>query len=254
MNRNICFVVWMQIVLISIACGRIVDEQPQSNENDTKAFCDRGDVIAGYVDCEEETCTSSCLAPLASCLQYRQAGFDQDGVYIVDIDNDEELDPIEVYCDMKTDGGGWTLVQRSVWDWEETQALLTGYDKFREQTLGALQSGRAFRAAGRYWPLLQETEEHLFALTLREDTDGKDCQPLYYVLEGGAWSMPPSGNDAGLDAIGSWPSATSERSTADNDYDNCGSESSAEALTPLPPSYWKRKSSPRQILVMSANL
>nr|VFK77929.1 MAG: Fibrinogen beta and gamma chains, C-terminal globular domain [Candidatus Kentron sp. SD] len=34
------------------------------------------------------------------------------GVYTIDPDGMDSIDPLEVFCDMETDGGGWTLVAR----------------------------------------------------------------------------------------------------------------------------------------------
>ncbi len=44
---------------------------------------------------------------LASCQAFRDAGYDQDGVYTIDPTGS---DPFDVYCDMTFDGGGWALV------------------------------------------------------------------------------------------------------------------------------------------------
>lgn len=57
----------------------------------------------------------------ASCLEYRQGktgyaydGATGDGVYRIDVDGAGPLTPVDVQCDMTTDGGGWTEIQSRI--------------------------------------------------------------------------------------------------------------------------------------------
>jgi cysteine-rich repeat protein len=144
---------------------------------------DDGDGCSGQ--CARETTEVSCLAILDS------DGEAPSGPYV--IDPAETGAPTDVtWCDMTTDGGGWTLVMRTVWDWSETRQLWTQYDRFRGDTTGSPSTGQAYRLAGQHWPALQSEEEHLLVVRPRNSAQ-TECSPLHYAGSAGVWDVPADG-------------------------------------------------------------
>jgi len=90
---------------------------------------------------------------------------------------------------MAKDGGGWTLVQRTVWDSGETDALFTGFDGWVEQTIGGLGVGKAYRMAGKHWVTLNVEKRHMLTHYLRKEGDGSSCGALYYTGSGGVLAI-----------------------------------------------------------------
>lgn len=85
------------------------------------------------------------------------------GNYSVDVDGAGPLAPYSVFCDMVTDGGGWTLVARSVsapysfsFGWKSSTGSVT--DDTVPYSLGVVSAGLEFteilfgsRSAGKAW-------------------------------------------------------------------------------------------------------
>lgn len=129
-----------------------------------------------------------------SCLQIRvDSGEDEDGLYTIDPDGeDEPLPPSQVWCDMSTDGGGWTLVQRTVWEPALTSALRTGYADWYNLTLGNPSPEQAFRLQGQAWGHLNLQLDHMLVHRLRRESDGGSCEPLYYIGTDGMLTVTPT--------------------------------------------------------------
>ena len=73
--------------------------------------CVSGQQCSGPSDCVDGTCNDGLCAPAASCAELL-ANFPStpDGLYAIDPNGGDSDDAVTVFCDMSTDGGGWTAL------------------------------------------------------------------------------------------------------------------------------------------------
>ena len=106
------------------------------------------------------------------------------GVYTID----PGTGAFDAGCELETSGGGWTLVQRTVWAWAASQALHTSYADWHDTTVGTPAAGMAYRLAGQRWPDVTAKGEIMVVHRVRT-TAGGACDPLYYTGSGGTLSV-----------------------------------------------------------------
>ncbi|MDP9148568.1 MAG: hypothetical protein M3O36_01295, partial [Myxococcota bacterium] len=91
------------------------DSASGSNADQCAPPCASGQGCSTNADCQGvvgAACVSGSCAPSRTCAELRsRAPAVTDGIYAVDVDGPAVgLPPFPVYCDMTTDGGGWTRV------------------------------------------------------------------------------------------------------------------------------------------------
>ena len=147
--------------------------------------------------CGDSVCQANTCRPAHSCAELvAQLPGLRNGEYTIDVGTG----PFQAWCDMMTDGGGWTLIQRTKWRWAESMALFTDYATWHDQTIGMPAPGNAYRLQGSLWPDLMAQGDLMIAHSIRT-TAGGACQPLYYVGTGGALTEDPTASTATLNGL-----------------------------------------------------
>ena len=148
--------------------------------------CAEGKACGAGPDCGEHVCKANkCVLGLSCQEIHNSSPAAKSGLYMVDLDGDGPEPKQQVECEMDTDTGGWTLVQRTVWDSPKTAALFTGYTDWQTKTVGTPAPGEGYRLAGKWWDDLAVKQKHLLVHRLRK-VSGDSCGPLYYVGNNGA--------------------------------------------------------------------
>jgi hypothetical protein len=146
------------------------------DSNDTK-YPDASELCSG----EDSDCDGIPPLSCGSCLEiHNNHPDDTSGIYRI---FETTIGSQDVYCDMVVAGGGWTLVQRTLWDWTQTQSLMTDYQTWFYESQNTPEEDVAWRLEGQFWDFVLIEGDHMFKHVAR-DLSGNDCDPLFYMEQG----------------------------------------------------------------------